>query len=1006
MASHSPYPHPPGPSSYYQPSPPPLHVYGNHSPGPQPPYYHYPGPPPPHMNPHPAGQYQHPPPPTRGRGSYGGRGGHYHHNYRSPQPQSPYGHTHPSVNVHPPPQHGQHHPYSPQSAKYNQPYSPSYHYPSPTAPVFTPSWQQQPISPLPKQLSMPPPQNIPQPFYEPPSTAPPPPQANTSPQSPPKPSLREPEPEIEGPAEVSASSTAAAASETLAASSPTPQPQTSTYAQMGTIATVDAGPSPSDSAVSKSAVSPTVQWAIWSRRPHDPSHAPGIIISPRARPPPDVVHQALDLKTPPPSPPASPAPIVKSIPIVIEETSPKQSSPSQSIDEIAWSSQSTSSVPSSSVTETTDTPTVPGSPASSHTSISVTVVKDAKEVSASPIEADAAPAIATTPVIVAEESMSTTPVVTPEAALEAEAEQATKEESPAPEMAADAVVLPPAPLPAPTTAAQASPTPTPAPASTPAVPKKSWASLLQTPASSSSSSPRPTRNALPTSQVVGFSVPAGSASPSSTGTGPNVPVSPSKKSELVTLLTTGALTPSVAAGSFASAAAAGVAPAPLKIRPRGLVNSGNMCFANSVLQILVYCPPFHRLFLELGRLLVGPVVGANGPVNGASKDVGDKNTATPLVDATATFLREFVEEKKRGKDRARLEVVVRNGASGSGAGRGKGKEKAKEGEAKQEVVLVPEEEGEDDWDGDSFLPTYVYDAMKVKKRFEHMGGGHQEDAEEFFGFYLDSLEEELLSILNSVNPPRQPKSSSGLSAVEEKEEAPPAEDDGWLEVGKRNRTVVTRTIKATESPITRIFGGKFRSTLRAPGQKDSVIVEDWRSLRLDIQRDQIHTIQDALSYISHPQPVQVTQATKPGVTIEAHQQVLIEALPPILVLHMKRFCYDAASGAVVKVGKHVSFGPELEIGPDVMVPAAKKQPTRYKLFGALYHHGQSASGGHYTLDVLHPNRYPSTNPTAKPREGWVRIDDELVSDVRPDDVFNAPERDDSRCAYLLFYRRI
>ena len=42
-------------------------------------------------------------------------------------------------------------------------------------------------------------------------------------------------------------------------------------------------------------------------------------------------------------------------------------------------------------------------------------------------------------------------------------------------------------------------------------------------------------------------------------------------------------------------------------------------------------------------------------------------------------------------------------------------------------------------------------------------------------------------------------------------------------------------IKGTESPITRIFGGKFRSTLRAPGQKDSVLVEDWRALRLDIQ---------------------------------------------------------------------------------------------------------------------------------------------------------------------------
>lgn len=56
-----------------------------------------------------------------------------------------------------------------------------------------------------------------------------------------------------------------------------------------------------------------------------------------------------------------------------------------------------------------------------------------------------------------------------------------------------------------------------------------------------------------------------------------------------------------------------------------------------------------------------------------------------------------------------------------------------------------------------------------------------------------------------------------------------------MEVGKRNRTTVTRNAKSTESPITRIFGGKFRSTLRAPHQKDSVMVEDWRALQLDIQ---------------------------------------------------------------------------------------------------------------------------------------------------------------------------
>lgn len=398
-----------------------------------------------------------------------------------------------------------------------------------------------------------------------------------------------------------------------------------------------------------------------------------------------------------------------------------------------------------------------------------------------------------------------------------------------------------------------------------------------------------------------------------------------------------------------------------------------MCFANSVLQVLVYCPPFYHLFAELGKLL--PRGKSTVP-------------PTPLVNATIEFLREF---------------VVVDGSEMSPKDGSKGKGKAKE--------ASDGDEGEnDEWD-DSFIPTYVYDALKEKKRFDHMRGGHQEDAEEFFGFYLDTLEEELLSILSSLSPQPSQKVSKPL---EEKEEV--ASEDGWLEVGKRNRTMVTRTIKTTESPITRIFGGKFRSTLKAPQQKDSVIVEDWRSLRLDIQREQVHTVQDALSYISHPQPVQMTHPTRG--TVEANQQVLVDALPPVLVLHMKRFCYDKDVGGVVKVSKQVSFGPELEIPMEIMAPSVRKSQVRYKLFGAIYHHGISASGGHYTLDVLHPTRFsvPNTPPTtAGPRplpfrEGWVRIDDELVSDLSgSDDVFNEKEADSnpsSRCAYLLFYRRI
>ena len=61
----------------------------------------------------------------------------------------------------------------------------------------------------------------------------------------------------------------------------------------------------------------------------------------------------------------------------------------------------------------------------------------------------------------------------------------------------------------------------------------------------------------------------------------------------------------------------------------------------------------------------------------------------------------------------------------------------------------------------------------------------------------------------------------------------------------------------------------------------------------------------------------------------------------------------------------------------------------------LNHHGGSATGGHYTLDVLHPD------PCDKGREGWIRIDDEFVQNISAEDL---PAKDDDRSAYLLFYR--
>ena len=87
-----------------------------------------------------------------------------------------------------------------------------------------------------------------------------------------------------------------------------------------------------------------------------------------------------------------------------------------------------------------------------------------------------------------------------------------------------------------------------------------------------------------------------------------------------------------------------------------------------------------------------------------------------------------------------------------------------------------------------------------------------------------------------------------------------------------------------------------------------------------------------------------------------------------------------------------------------MVPNAQRPsgPLHYKLYGVLYHHGDSAGGRHYTIDVLHLDRDGNIG------EDWLHIDDEVVTPMRHEDVFGeyGTERAaEERCAYLLFYYR-
>ena len=298
----------------------------------------------------------------------------------------------------------------------------------------------------------------------------------------------------------------------------------------------------------------------------------------------------------------------------------------------------------------------------------------------------------------------------------------------------------------------------------------------------------------------------------------------------------------------------------------------------------------------------------------------------------------------------------------------------------------------------------------------------------------------MLHVLSRTQPSRNGNKSRVNDDVDReisRPVSPGADGAGWLEVGKKQKTNVVRSSETRESAVSRLFGGTIRSVLHTPGQKDSVTLEPYQPLQLDIQSPEVFTIFDALSHISEPEIVPGVWSSARGSNVDATKQVYVETFPPVLILHLKRFVYDGTEHSVVKRSKPVAYGIELAIpsgkrwsfGIGIFLNhhrhcLSNSQNSRtyqvqavWRCVEALlsghskltdivvYHHGTSASGGHYTVAVARQDA-----------AGWMHFDDDIFATVPTEAVVVSPEEaKDGRtgliagrekCAYLLFYMKI
>lgn len=290
--------------------------------------------------------------------------------------------------------------------------------------------------------------------------------------------------------------------------------------------------------------------------------------------------------------------------------------------------------------------------------------------------------------------------------------------------------------------------------------------------------------------------------------------------------------------------------------------------------------------------------------------------------------------------------------------------------------------------GDAFVPEFVYEVIRRLPRFRDMRRGHQQDAQEFLGFLLEEMHEECIRATKA--------SSAGKAESTETSETNSVDEsagNGWLEVGHKQKSAITRSSGdiSQESPITRIFGGKIRSEFRVPGNKNSVTLEPYQPLQLDIGSPDVNNIVDALKGLTKPESIQGDFNSSRGPNVTATKQIFLESLPPVLILHLKRFQYDSVTNGTQKIWKQVGYPLDLEIPREVLPPHRRSAVSvqgglpRYRLIGVIYHHGKNASGGHYTVDVRRQDG----------RE-WIRLDDTVIRRIRGEDVAEAGGSDDPK----------
>jgi len=261
----------------------------------------------------------------------------------------------------------------------------------------------------------------------------------------------------------------------------------------------------------------------------------------------------------------------------------------------------------------------------------------------------------------------------------------------------------------------------------------------------------------------------------------------------------------------------------------------------------------------------------------------------------------------------------------------------------------------------------------MSKSAPMFAGNEQHDAQELLTFLLDALHEDL----------NRCKSKPYVKAVEcDGTDQELCAAKAWAGYLKRDRSIIVD-----------LFQGQLRSTVVcARCGHSSISFDPFMYLSVPVVQASGGApldVEQCVEKFSAEERLDGDNAwfcDKCKARVQASKRIELWKLPPLLVVHLKRFSFDAR-GRAAKISTYVDF-PLLDLDLAPYCQSPQRDPPLYDCFAAINHHGEVGMG-HYTAYAK--NRVDNR---------WHLYNDSKVSDVaRADNVKTAD-------AYVLFYSRV